>query len=1198
MFLLAWAIMFLSGAFGSEEKSCEKGDFCITLIKEVRGEAGLCVVIPCSYETDEQFTPRHMVWYKTKDQKESRVFNSDNDKDTEAGFKGRVSLLEPDVSQRNCSIMINDLTESDSGNYHFRVKGNMNGKSDGFSYRKTTDVSVSGLSQKPSVMIPPLTEGQQVTLTCTAPGLCSGSPPNITWMWRGKGEKDSHIIGNTTALKTENLTAFTQRHVSTLTFNYSADHHNTSITCKVSFTGGITTEETVTLNVTYLRKPQISGRATVREGDDLNLTCSVDSFPPTVIGWSKSTKQAEHQSHNLTKVHGRHEICHQDTSTIFLFSITNVTAKDAGLYICTAKYPNYTLREEINVTVKYVRKPQISGRTTVMEGDDLNLTCSVDSVPPSVIKWTKSGAKAHCQDNIFSKVDNSTVVYLQESAHVSFSVMNVTVEDAGRYMCTATYQDDSMTEEIHVKVNYVRKPQISGRTTVKEGDDLNLTCSVDSVPPSVIKWTKSGTETNWQDNILSKADNSTVIYGQESSGHVSLSIMNVTAEGAGRYICTATYQNDSMTEGIHVNVNYLRKPRISGRTTVKEGDDLNLTCSVDSVPPSVIKWTKSGTETNWQPSNSSSAFNITENTMKAKDGNGSLSDTNVAAEDSRVYICTSKNLTKNLTEQIKVTVTNDFKNATVKEGGLNLYCSVDSFPWTKNGIETNLKIDTLSKAFTAVYVLYELAEVSSPITNETTEDAERYVCTATYQKSTMEEKIHIVTSIGKPQISGKTTAEEDALNLTCTVDSFSSSVINLTIFEKSNLQTNISSKLQNSSENLKQEQSGTLFINRVTAEHAGLYTCTASLPNINETERINLTVTYRRRPQITGNQMIKEGDALNLTCSVDSVPPSLIMWSKNSLSMHPSNRTSSPNNTGSATLVVFNVTVGDSGRYICAATHENITETKYVDVKVTWAPKVLNGSECVLRSDVLTCVCLSEGFPLPTIQWPLLKGHTEYSITRVVSNHTVNSTVTITVENHGNISVECVSSNGNGEAKENLTVLWTKGEVRTDGCVISKQNPNSEKSSMLEIILAFLVGFLLAPIIFCLFMKFYRIKRKNSENAGESLEMITPLMSNGQALAGAPEATNGPKELVYANIDFSLLNRIPTKRIRSSKNKNTEYAEIKTNKEKGHQVEMMIEEDGETKNCVQEVKEEAEEPVYAKVEEPVYAKVEDLVEES
>uniref|UniRef100_A0A087XDT7 B-cell receptor CD22 n=1 Tax=Poecilia formosa TaxID=48698 RepID=A0A087XDT7_POEFO len=564
MFVFIWLIVSLPSNNVTDAlqwtNPCHMDGYCVAFNEgEIRAEAGLCAVIPCAFTS--LFAPEHIIWYKCESYQDrcdnsKEIFHSDKNKENiQPGFKGRVSLVEPDVAQKNCSIIINDLKESDSGRYQLRIEGKVTGEA--FSYKEKPTLLVTELNQKPSMMIPPLTEGQQVTLTCTAPGLCSGSPPKITWMWRGKGKKDSHIIGNTSALKTENLTAFTKRHVSTLTFNSSADHHNTKITCKVSFTGGITTEETVTLNVTY-----------------------------------------------------------------------------------------------------------------------------------------------------------------------------------------------------------VRKPQISGRTTVKEGDDLNLTCSVDSVPPSVIKWTKSGTETNWQEN----------------SGHVSLSIMNVTAEGAGRYICTATYQNDSMTEEIQVKVN------------------------------------------------------------------------------------------------------------------------------------------------------------------------------------------------------------------------------------------------------------------------------------------------YRRRPQITGNQMIKEGDALNLTCSVDSVPPSLIMWTKNSLSMHPSNRTSSPNNTGSATLVVFNMTVGDSGQYICAATYENITETTYVDVKVTWAPKVLNGSECVLRSDVLTCVCLSEGFPLPTIQWPLLKGHTEYSITRVVSNHTVNSTVTITVENHGNISVECVSSNGNGEAKENLTVLWTKGEGTVNTCATF--------NFCFKVLIA--VGFLLAPIIFCLFMKFYR----------------------------------------------------------------------------------------------------------------------------
>lgn len=87
-----------------------------------------------------------------------------------------------------------------------------------------------------------------------------------------------------------------------------------------------------------------------------------------------------------------------------------------------------------------------------------------------------------------------------------------------------------------------------------EGDDLNLTCSVDSFPPSVIRWTKSGTETDLQDHILRKADNKTLIYLQEESGNVYFSIINVTTEEAGHYICTATNQNNNLTKEAFVHV--------------------------------------------------------------------------------------------------------------------------------------------------------------------------------------------------------------------------------------------------------------------------------------------------------------------------------------------------------------------------------------------------------------------------------------------------------------------------------------------------------------------------------------------------------------------------------------------------------------------------------------------------------------------
>ncbi|KAM6936299.1 myeloid cell surface antigen CD33-like isoform 1-T2 [Lycodopsis pacificus] len=250
MFVLIWTTLLFSvrditaDSGAAVREHCARR-YCITLSEgEITAEAGLCVVIPCSFTIPSVFTPQHMVWYKCEPYQRRCVdshviLHTKNNNKVQSGFKGRVSLLEPDVSQKNCSIIINDLTESDSGSYQFRVQS---GSGSGFTFSLKANVSVKGLTQKPTVMIPALTEGQQTTLTCTAPGLCSGSDPNITWTWRGAGEKHSHITGN--------ITAVTQRHSSTLTFNPSAEQHGTDVTCKVSFTNGITTEETVTLNVT------------------------------------------------------------------------------------------------------------------------------------------------------------------------------------------------------------------------------------------------------------------------------------------------------------------------------------------------------------------------------------------------------------------------------------------------------------------------------------------------------------------------------------------------------------------------------------------------------------------------------------------------------------------------------------------------------------------------------------------------------------------------------------------------------------------------------------------------------------------------------------------------------------------------------------------------------------------------------------
>ncbi|XP_039886440.1 sialic acid-binding Ig-like lectin 11 [Simochromis diagramma] len=342
---------------------------------------------------------------------------------------------------------------------------------------------------------------------------------------------------------------------------------------------------------------------------------------------------------------------------------------------------------------------------------------------------------------------------------------------------------------------------------------------------------------------------------------------------------------------------------------------------------------------------------------------------------------------------------------------------------------------------------------------------------------------------------------------------------------------------------------------------------------------ISVTVIYSRAAQIIGNTTVKEGDVLNLTCSAESFPPSVIVWYK------LSSNTKLHNDTGSATLVVHNVTSEHSGQYICTLKHLDTTLNSYVDVTVTWHTKIQNGSGCVLQSEGLTCVCISEGFPLPNIKWPLLNHHTEYSVITSVSNHTVNSTVSVTIKNHGNSTVECVSNNGNGEVRENLLI---------NNNLSKKDEPSSGlRWRFLEIIIAFLIGAVLSSSVCFLAKKCYRKEMTSSGHLNDTFVMLTrpddPLIHDAQALQNNQtlNSNSGTNEVKYATIDLSLLKtHSGRKAARMRESTKTEYAEIKKvikkeQEDDGGDDGKMLE--GEMKHCETEKKDEEDEAVYSTV---------------
>lgn len=97
-------------------------------------------------------------------------------------------------------------------------------------------------------------------------------------------------------------------------------------------------------------------------------------------------------------------------------------------------------------------------------------------------------------------------------------------------------------------VSDVRKLKILGTKAVPEGDAVNLTCSIDSFPPSLITWTKLGSNKTLHKGITTEL--------QSNMGMASLVIPNMTAENSGQYICTAKHLNNTLMERVDITCKY------------------------------------------------------------------------------------------------------------------------------------------------------------------------------------------------------------------------------------------------------------------------------------------------------------------------------------------------------------------------------------------------------------------------------------------------------------------------------------------------------------------------------------------------------------------------------------------------------------------------------------------------------------------
>ncbi|XP_055958765.1 cell surface glycoprotein MUC18-like [Patella vulgata] len=201
---------------------------------------------------------------------------------------------------------------------------------------------------------------------------------------------------------------------------------------------------------------------TVIENESRTVTCSADCNPLCNIIWYKGSAII---------------------SSTELLSLNNIKRQQAGNYTCQAQHNNITNSKQtkvLQITVNYgpenIRFTPTSSSITVIENESKTVTCSGDCNPsPCNIRW----------------YNGSTTI----SSTALLSLNNR--QQAGNYTCQATNTEihGSQSKQLMVIVHY--PPTITSLTSdatnnMKDEDStVTFNCSVDSLPSSVISWSRS-----------------------------------------------------------------------------------------------------------------------------------------------------------------------------------------------------------------------------------------------------------------------------------------------------------------------------------------------------------------------------------------------------------------------------------------------------------------------------------------------------------------------------------------------------------------------------------------------------------------------------------------------------------------------------------------------------------------------------------
>uniref|UniRef100_A0A8C3F330 Ig-like domain-containing protein n=1 Tax=Chrysemys picta bellii TaxID=8478 RepID=A0A8C3F330_CHRPI len=395
--------------------------FTLAVPQSVSVQEGLCVLIPCtftyptSYDTDNPSAQLYGQWYKESATvgQDPPVASSIPSAGVSQETQGRFRLT-GDLAHGDCSLQISDARRTDAGRYFLNIEKGMldhtyRSNSDGTAPALT--ISVTELTEEPEIQISPvrglpgtLLTREPVTMTCTAPGRCSGSPPQVTW---------TGPFSDTARNISAQLANGTWAHRSTLSFTPTPGDHGKELICTVTYSPprGPSTSRTIRLHVIWSLSQQpgftltVPQSVSVQEGLCVLVPCnftypaSYDTDNPSaqlyrywykdtaIVGQNPPVARSDRNLWVSQQTQGRFRLAENPVRGDCSLQISDAQQTDAGRYFLRVEgrvnynYRTSTDHTDLTLTISVSGKSSHSHRSAAPLSQPVPALCRIRAAP-------------------------------------------------------------------------------------------------------------------------------------------------------------------------------------------------------------------------------------------------------------------------------------------------------------------------------------------------------------------------------------------------------------------------------------------------------------------------------------------------------------------------------------------------------------------------------------------------------------------------------------------------------------------------------------------------------------------------------------------------------------------------------------------------------------------------------------------------